>query len=192
MSPPSDPGAIPVVDLDDWEDNVWATSSSNAHHHTFTPSALANTTQGPARSSHTLHRRRTSENASTTSRKNIPRTIQHSHAGSSDSVGGHPLKRDSCGPPPPTFNDPTVTRPILNLRLSSSSATDVDKDPPEAEYEAKADSGKKEELVLVHEVSSLSSGFRRSSARCSNWRGISGYYNRLASGCIVKVRHFNG
>lgn len=67
------------------------------------------------------------------------------------------MKRDPGGPQPPTFNDPTVTRPILNLRLSSSSATDVDKDPSEAEDEAKADSGEKEELVLVHEVTTTDS-----------------------------------
>lgn len=156
MTPPSDSGTVPVVNLDDWEDNVWATSSSNTHHHTFTPS-LTDATPAPARSSHTLHRRRTSENASTPSRKSIPWTIQHSRAESSNSVRGHPLKRDSGVQSSQTFNDPTVTRPILNLWLSPSSAVDVDKNTSEAEHEAGVDSGEKEELVLIHEVTATDS-----------------------------------
>lgn len=84
--------------------------------------------------------------------------IQHSRAESSDSVKGHPLKRDSGGLPSSAFNDLTVTRPILNLRLSPSPAADADKNPSEAENEAKIDSREKEELVLVHEVSYFLSG----------------------------------
>lgn len=88
----------------------------------------------------------------------MPWMIQHSRAESSDSVRGHPLKRDSGGPPSSAFNDLTVTRPILNLRLSPSPAADADKNPSEAENEARIDSGEKEELVLVHEVSYFLSG----------------------------------
>ena len=80
--------------------------------------------------------------------------MQHPHAESSDSVRGHPLKRDSGGFSSPVFNDPTVTRPILNLRLSPGLTAEVDKNPFEAEHGVKMGSGEKEELVLVHEVSS--------------------------------------
>ena len=160
MSPPSDPGTVPVVSLDDWDDNVWASSSSSGHHRSVTPS-LRNAPPSPTRSSHSLHRRRTSENVGTAGRPDIPWKIQRLRAESSDSVRGHPLKRDSGGFPSPIFNDPTVTRPILNLRLSPGPTVDVDKNPFEAEGGVKTDSGERGELVLVHEVSSLSSGIRR-------------------------------
>ena len=101
--------------------------------------------------------------------------IQHSRAESSDSVKGHPLKRDSGGFPTPDLNDPTVTRPILNLRLSPGLVVDADKDPFEVEHGVKTDSGEREELVLVHEVSSL---LRNPEAwRVSDWKSGSGDYN---------------
>ena len=84
--------------------------------------------------------------------------VQHSRAESSDSVRGHPLKRDLGGVSSPIFNDPTVTRPILNLRLSPGSTVDVDEDPFEVEHGVQTGSDEKEELVLVHEVGSLASG----------------------------------
>lgn len=151
MTSPSHPGTVPVVSPDDLDDNVWASSSSSRHRN-FTPSF---TTMPPSttRSSHMLHRRRTSEGASTTSRTNISWMIQHSRAESSENVRGHPLGRDSGGPPSLAFNDLTVTRPILNLRLSPGPTVSADKDPSEVEHEVKTDSGEKEELVLVHEVS---------------------------------------
>lgn len=161
MTPPSNPGTVPVVNLDGWEDNVWAASSSSSRRHDFTPS-LTIAPQSPTKSSHTLHRRRTSENPSATSRKDVLQVVQHSRAESSDIVRGHPLRRDPGALSSSTFNDPTVTRPILNLRLSPSPAVDADKDLSEAEHEAKTSSGEKEELVLIHEVSSFSSGIRRS------------------------------
>ena len=153
MIPPSDPDTVPVVSLNDWDDNVWASSSSSSHHRNFTSSK--NTPPSPTRSSHSFHRRRTSENASKTSR---PLKIQHLRAEMSDSVRGHPLKRDSGGFSSSTFNDPTVTRPILNLRLSPGPSVDVDKNPFETEDGVKTDSGEREELVLVHEVGSVLDG----------------------------------
>ena len=64
-------------------------------------------------------------------------------------------------------NDPTVTRPILNLRLSPGTVIDADMDPSEVEQGGRADSCEKEELVLVHEVSAISSGIRRSASASS-------------------------
>lgn len=189
MTSPPDPGTVPVVSFDDWGDNVWASSSSSSRHPNFTPS-VTNMPPSTTRSSHTLHRRRTSENPSAISRTKI---IHLSRAESSDNVRGHPLRRDSSGPSSSSFNDLTATRPILNLWLSPGPTADGDKNPLEGEHETKTDSGEKEELVLIHEVSFFSLGARRSSsARNSNWTNISGYCNRLASGCITKVRHFNG
>jgi hypothetical protein len=119
---------------------------------------------------------------------------QHSRAESSDNIRGHPLRRDPVGLSSSFFNDPTVTRPILNLRLSPGPVVDADKTPPEAEHEVKTGSREKEELVLVHEVSSFSLGIRRSpsSVNSSDWTDILGYHNRLASRGITKVRHLNG
>ena len=189
MPPPSDPDTVPVVSLNDWDDNVWASSSSSSHRRNFTPS-LKNAPPSPTRSSHSSHRRRTSENAGKTSRPKILGEIQKSRAESSDSVRGHPLKRDSGGFSSPVFNDPTVTRPILNLRLSPGLTAEVDKNPFEAEHEVKTGSGEKEELVLVHEVSSELDD--RYSWRVSNWAFVLGGYNRLTPGGITQVRHFNG
>ena len=166
MTPSSDPGTAPDTSLSDWDDNVWASSSSSDLRRTFAPS-LTNTPPGTIRSSHTLHRRRTSENASTTGRKKMPWTFQYSHSETSDSVRVHPLWRDSGGLPSSPSNDPTVTRPILNLRLSPGTVIDADEDPAEVEHEGRADSCEKEELVLVHEVSSISSGIRRSASASS-------------------------
>ena len=150
MPSPPDPDTVPVISLNDWDDNVWASSSSN---HNLT-SSLENSPT-PTRS-HSLHRRRTSENVSTTSRPKVPWIVQHSRAEPSDSVRGHPLlKRDTGGFPSSASNDSTVTRPILNLRLSPGPTVDVDKDPFEVELGVKTGSGEKEELVLVHEVGSL-------------------------------------
>lgn len=160
MPSPPDPDTAPVVSLNDWDDNIWASSSSSDHHRNFT-SSLSNA-PSRTRSSHSLHKRRTSENPNTTTRLKDLRGIPHSRAESSDGARGHPLKRDSGGFSPPVFNDPTVTRPILNLRLSPGPTVDVDKDPFEVERGVETDSGEREELVLVHEVSSLSSGIRRS------------------------------
>jgi len=188
MLPPSDPDTVPVVNLDDWDDNVWAPSSSGVHHRGFT-SSLNNTPPSPTRSSHSFHKRRTSENASKASRPKFPREIQHLRAESSDSVRGHPLKRDSGGFSSPIFNDPTVTRPILNLRLSPGLTADVDKNPFEAEHGADTGSGEREELVLVHEVSSEPGG--RYSRTVSDRAFVPGDYNRLAPGSITQVRHFN-
>ncbi|KAF9793215.1 hypothetical protein BJ322DRAFT_996314 [Thelephora terrestris] len=83
--------------------------------------------------------------------------IQHSRAESSESVKGHPLKRDSGGLPSSAFNDLTVTRPILNLRLSPGPVAEADKNPLEAEHEVQTGSGEKEELVLIHEVTTTDS-----------------------------------
>lgn len=190
MAPPSDPGTIPVVSLDSLDDNVWASSSSSSRRRNLTPSV----TNPPPDTTRSLHRRRTSENASTTGRTNLSWMIQHSRAETSDSVRGHPLGRDSCGPSSSAFNDLTVTRPILNLRLSPGPTVDADdEDRSETEHEVKTESSEKEELVLIHEVRFFSLGFRRSSyAKGSNWTGIQGYCNRLASRSITKVRHFNG
>lgn len=124
------------------------------------------------------------------SRPKIPWNIQHSRAESSDSVRGHPLKRDSGGFSSPILNDPTVTRPILNLRLSPGQTVDVDKDPFEAEHGTKTGSGEKEELVLVHEVSSLLRD--QEARRVSDWKGVLGDYNRLPSRSIAQVRHLDG
>jgi hypothetical protein len=88
----------------------------------------------------------------------MPWMIQHSRAESSESVKGHPLKRDSGGLPSSAFNDLTVTRPILNLRLSPGPVAEADKNPLEAEHEVQTGSGEKEELVLIHEVSYFLSG----------------------------------
>jgi len=151
MPSPPDPGTVPVVSLNDWDDNVWASSSSSSRHRSLTPS-LKNTPPSPTRSPHSLHRRRTSENAGATSRPRIPWKIQHSRAESSNSVRGHPLKRDSGGFSSSIFNDPTVTRPILNLRLSPGPTVDVDKNPFEVGHGVETESDEKEELVLVHEV----------------------------------------
>jgi len=151
MTPPSDPDTVPVVSLNDWDDNVWTSSSSSSRSRNFTPS-LTNTPPSPTRSSQSLYRRRTSENVGTTSRPKIPWTIQHSRAESSDCVRGHPLKGDSGGFTSPVINDSTVTRPILNLRLSPGPTVDVDKNPFEVEHGVKTGSGEREELVLVHEV----------------------------------------
>jgi len=186
MHPPSDPDTVPVVSLDDWDDNVWASSSSGSLHRNFIPS-LKNTPPNPTRSSHSLHRRRTPENASKASR---PEKIQHLHAESSDSIRGHPLKRDSGGFPSPDFNDPTVTRPILNLRLSPGLTVDADKNPFEAEHGVKTGSGEREELVLEHEVNSESDD--RYSGRVSDWTFVLGDYNGLTPGSITQVRHFDG
>ena len=153
MTSPSDPGSLPVVNLDNWDDNAWASSSSNSRHNDLTPPVANILPPSTTRSSHTLHRRRTSENASTTSRTNISWMIQHSRAESSDSVRGHPLRRDPSGPHSSSFNDLTVTRPILNLRLSPGPTVDADKNPSETEHEIETDSSEKEELVLIHEVS---------------------------------------
>lgn len=152
MTPPSDLG---IASLDGWDDNVWASSSSSSHNRTLS-STLIDTS--PPRSSHTLHRRRPLENVSTPSRPGLPWMVQNSRAEPSDSIRGHPLKRDSGGVTSSAFNDPTVTRPILNLWLSPSQEVDTDKDPSEAEHEVGTVSGEKEELVLIHEVSSLSMG----------------------------------
>ena len=160
MPSPPGPDTIPVVSLSDWDDDVWTSSSSSSRHRNLTPSL--ETPPSPTRSSHSLHRRRTSDNASTKSRPMVPWMIQHSRAESSDSVRGHPLKRDSAGFSSPISNDPTVTRPILNLRLSPGQMVDGDTDPFEAERGVKAGCDEKEELVLVHEVSSLASDVRRS------------------------------
>ena len=160
MPSPPDPDTAPVVSLNDWDDNVWATSSSSNHHRNFTSSL--NKAPSRTRSSHSLHLRRTSENPNTTNQPRVPWRIQHSRGESSDGARGHPLKRDSGGFSPPVFNDPTVTRPILNLRLSPGPTVDVEKDPFEAERGAETDPNEREELVLVHEVSSRSSGIRRS------------------------------
>jgi len=157
MPSPSDPDTAPLVSLNDWGDNVWASSSSSNLHRNFTPSL-----QSQTRSSHSLHKRRTSENPNTTSHPRLLSRIQHPRAESSDGARGHPLKRDSGGFSPPVFNDPAVTRPILNLRLSPGPTLDVDKDIFEMEHGVETGSGEKEELVLVHEVISLSSGIRRS------------------------------
>ncbi|KAF9653978.1 hypothetical protein BDM02DRAFT_3182405 [Thelephora ganbajun] len=156
MPSPSDPDTVPVVSLNDWDENVWASSSSSSHHHNFT-SSLKNIPPSPTRPSRSLYRRRTSENASTTSRPKIPWDIQHSRAESSDSVRAHPLRRDSVCFSSSAFNDPTVTRPILNLWLSPGQTVDVNKNPFEVEDEVKACSGEKEELVLVHEVTTTDS-----------------------------------
>jgi len=153
MPPPSDPDTVPAVSLDDWDDNAWASSSSSSHHRNLAPS-LKDTPLSSTRSLHSLHKRRTSENPK------VPWEIQHSRAESSDSVRGHPLRRGSGGFSTPIFNDPTVTRPILNLRLSPGPTVDVDKNPFEAESGVKLGSGEREELVLVHEVSSLACGIR--------------------------------
>jgi hypothetical protein len=171
MTSPFGTNTVPVVNLDGCDENAWASSSSSTRHHNLTPS-VTSMPPGIARSSNTLHRRRTSENASTSGRTNTPWAIQHSRTESSDSVRGHPLRRDSGGPS--AFNDLTVTRPILNLRLSPSPIVDVDENASEAVHEVKTDSGEKEELVLVHEVGFFSLGVRRSpSAKGSNW------YSRL-------------
>jgi hypothetical protein len=154
MLPPSDPDTVPVVNLNDWDDDVWASSSSSSHHR-IVASSLKIAPASPTRS---LHKRRTSENTRTTSRPGIPWGNRHPRAESSGSVRGHPLKRDSGGFPSPALNDPTVTRPILNLRLSPGTTVDVDKDPFEAECGVETGSGEREELVLVHEVGSLPSG----------------------------------
>ena len=192
MTSPSDPGTVPLATLDNWDDNVWASSSSSIRHPHLTPS-VANTPPDTTGSSHILHRRRTSENATTTSRTNISWIVQHSRAESSNHVRRHPLGRDSGGPHSPAFNDLTVTRPILNLRLSPSPTVDADKDSSVAEDEVKTNTGEKEELVLIHEVSSFSLGVRRSSSvKSSNWTGSPGHCNRLASRSVPKVRHFNG
>ena len=157
MLSPSDPDAAPVVSLNDRDDNVWASSSSSDLHRHFTPSFNSQTG-----SSHSLHKRRTSENLHATGLLKDPWRIQHSRAESSDGARGHPLKRDPGGFFPPVFNDPTVTRPILNLRLSPGPTVDVDKNPFEEEHGLETGSGEREELVHIHEVSSLSSGIRRS------------------------------
>jgi hypothetical protein len=192
MTPPSDPDTVPVVSLNDWDDSVWATSSSSGHHRSFT-SSLKNTPPSPTRSSHSshsLHKRHTSENVSNTSRQKIPWKIQHSRTEPSDSVRGHPLKRDSGGFSSPVLNDPTVTRPILNLRLSPGLTVDADKNPFEAAHEVKTDSGEGGELVLVHEVSSELDD--RYSRRVSDRAFVLGGYNRLTPRGITQVRHFNG
>jgi len=160
MPAPPDPDTAPVVSLNDWDDNVWASSSSSNHHRNFTSSL--NNALSRTRSSHSLHKRRTSENPNTTNHPRFLRKTQHLRAESSDGTRGHPLKLDSGGFSPPVFNDPTVTRPILNLRLSPGQTVDVDKDPFEVERGAETDPGEREELVLVHEVSSPPSGIRRS------------------------------
>lgn len=160
MPSPPDPGTTPVVSLNDWDDNIWATSSSSNHHPNFTSSL--NNAPSRTRSSHSLHKRRTSENPNATNNQRVSRRIQHSRAETSDGTRGHPLKRDSGRFSPPVFNDLTVTRPILNLRLSPGPTVDVGKDPFEVERGVESDPGEKEELVLVHEVSSRSSGIRRS------------------------------
>lgn len=189
MSPPSDPGTVPVVSLNDWDDDVCASSSSSSHHRNLM-SSLNNTPPSPTRSSHPLHRRRTSENASKASHPQIPWKIQRSRAESSDSVRGHPLKRDSGGFSLSAFNDPTVTRPILNLRLSPGPAVDVDGNPFETEHGVKAGSSEKEQLVLVHEVSSESEDHHV--GRVSERPSVLGGYNRLASGSIAQIRHSTG
>lgn len=155
MTSPSGANTVPVVGPDGWDDNVWASSSSSTRHLNLTPPVANMLPSSTPRSSNTLHRRRTSDIASTTSRTNLPKAIQHSRAESSDSVRGHPLRRDSGGSPSSAFNDLTVTRPILNLRLSPSPIVDVDENASEPEQEVKTDPGEKEELVLVHEVSFL-------------------------------------
>lgn len=152
MPSPPDPDGVPVVKLNDWDNNVWASSSSSSLNRTFTTS-VGHTPPNPARSSHSLHRRRTSENVATPSRSKIPWTVQHSRVEPSDSVRGHPLKRDSGGLSSSVLNDPTVTRPILNLRLSPGPTVDVDKNPFEEEQVVQTGPGEREELVLVHEVS---------------------------------------
>ena len=97
-----------------------------------------------------------------TSRSRALRVDHDSRAESSDNAKGHPLKRDSGAFASPVLIDPTVTRPILNLRLSPGPSVEVDSDPFEAERGVEIGSGEREELVLVHEVSALSSGIRRS------------------------------
>lgn len=144
----SDPDTVPVVSLNDWDDDVWASSSSSTR---FT-SSPKDTSPSPARSSHSFYRRRTSESPGATGHSKIPLKIQHLRAESSNTVRGHPLKRDSGGFPSSIFNDPTVTRPILNLRLSPGRTVDVDKNPLEADDGMKVDPCEREELVLVHEV----------------------------------------
>ena len=184
MPSPPDPDGVPVVNLNDWENNVWASSSSSSLTHNFTTS-VGHAPLNPARSAHSLHRRRTSENAATTSHPKIPWMIQHSRVESSDSVRGHPLKRDSGGFSSSVFNDPTVTRPILNLRLSPGPTVDADKNPFEEEREVQTGPGEREELVLVHEV-----GFESDGRRVSDRSFVLGGCNRLASGSIAQVRHF--
>ena len=170
----SDSDTVPVVSLNDWDDTVWASSSSSNLHRHFTPSLPSQ-----KRSSHSLHKRRTSENANTTSHPKVPWKIQHSRAESSDGARGHPLRRDSGGCSPPVFNDPTVTRPILNLRLSPGPTVDVDKDPFEVDRGVETGSGEREELVLIHDVSSHPAPDDLHARRGSDRAGILGDYNRL-------------
>ena len=113
--------------------------------------------------------------------------IQHLRTETSDSVRGHPLKRDSGGFSSSLLNDPTVTRPILNLRLSPGPTVDVDKNPFEEEGEIQAGPGEREELVLVHEV-----GSDRHGRRVSDQTFVLGGCDRLTSGGIAQVRHFTG
>ena len=192
MTPPSDPGAVP---LGNWDEDVWASSSSSYHRRNFnTPGSLTDTV--PIRSPQTLHRRRTSENANTASPTTVSGVVQHSRVESSDSVRGHPLGREADGGQhPSSFNDPTVTRPILNFWLSPAPAAGADTDPSEAEHEEGTDSGEKEELVLIHEVNSFSLRIRWTILQrflTGHLRSTAGYYNRLASRGITEVRHFNG
>lgn len=95
------------------------------------------------------------------------------------------MKRDSGGFSSSVFNDPTVTRPILNLRLSPGPTVDADKNPFEEEREVQTGPGEREELVLVHEV-----GFESDGRRVSDRSFVLGGCNRLASGSIAQVRHF--
>ena len=100
------------------------------------------------------------------------------------------MKRDSGGFSSSLLNDPTVTRPILNLRLSPGPTVDADKNPFEEEQEVEAGPGEREELVLVHEVGSESED--RRGRRVSDRTFILGGCDRLASGGIAQVRHFTG